>query len=91
RTRHASYYLLLPLFSVDCSVHFCREEEAAPTMDEPSQSEDRKLSAVEHVKKRHQEKGFLYACAFMFCCCFCCYEACEHCLECFCCCGKKDE
>ncbi|CAO2045021.1 unnamed protein product, partial [Urochloa humidicola] len=61
RTRHASYHLLLPLFSVDCSVHFCREEEAAPTMDEPSQSEDRKLSAVEHVKKRHQEKGFLYA------------------------------
>ncbi|CAN6243539.1 unnamed protein product, partial [Urochloa humidicola] len=84
-------YHLLPLFSADCSVHFCREEDAAPTMDEPSQSEDRKLSAMEHVKKRHHEKGFLYACAFMFCCCFCCYEACEHCLECFCCCGKKDE
>ena len=30
-------------------------------MDEPSQSEDRKLSAMEHVKKRHEEKGFLYA------------------------------
>jgi hypothetical protein len=30
-------------------------------MDEPSQSEDRKLSAIEHVKKRHEEKGFLYA------------------------------
>jgi len=48
-------------FSVDCSVPFCRKEEAAAIMDEPSQSEDRKLSAMEHVKKRHEEKGFLYA------------------------------
>uniref|UniRef100_A0A0E0NBG4 Uncharacterized protein n=2 Tax=Oryza rufipogon TaxID=4529 RepID=A0A0E0NBG4_ORYRU len=31
-------------------------------MDEPSQGGDQKLSAMEHVKKRHEEKGFLYAC-----------------------------
>jgi len=64
RTSHASlscHHLLPHLFSVDCSVPFCRKEEAAATMDEPSQSEDRKLSAMEHVKKRHEEKGFLYA------------------------------
>lgn len=30
-------------------------------MDEPSQGGDQKLSAMEHVKKRHEEKGFLYA------------------------------
>ncbi|GJN19305.1 hypothetical protein PR202_gb06567 [Eleusine coracana subsp. coracana] len=60
-------------------------------MDQPSESEDRKLSAMEHVKKRHNEKGFLYACFFTLCCCFCCYEACEHCLEWICCCDEKDE
>uniref|UniRef100_A0A0E0CHH2 Cysteine-rich transmembrane domain-containing protein n=1 Tax=Oryza meridionalis TaxID=40149 RepID=A0A0E0CHH2_9ORYZ len=60
-------------------------------MDEPSQGGNQKLSAMEHVKKRHEEKGFLYACLFMLCCCFCCYETCEHCLECFCCCCKKDD
>jgi hypothetical protein len=32
-------------------------------MDEPppQSDDDRKLSAMEHVKKRHEEKGFLYA------------------------------
>lgn len=30
-------------------------------MDELSQGGDQKLSAMEHVKKRHEEKGFLYA------------------------------
>jgi hypothetical protein len=30
-------------------------------MDQPAQSEDWKLSAREHVKQRHDEKGFLYA------------------------------
>uniref|UniRef100_K3Z0D8 Uncharacterized protein n=1 Tax=Setaria italica TaxID=4555 RepID=K3Z0D8_SETIT len=45
----------------DCGVPFGREEEAAATMDEPFQGEDRNLSAVDHVKKRHHEKGFFYA------------------------------
>ncbi|KAM3054459.1 hypothetical protein ACUV84_012064 [Puccinellia chinampoensis] len=59
--------------------------------DDPSQGDGRRLSAMDHLKKRHDEKGFLYACFFMLCCCFCCHEACERCLECFCCCRNKDE
>ncbi|KAM0902743.1 hypothetical protein ACQ4PT_019044 [Festuca glaucescens] len=51
----------------------------------------RRLSAMDRVKKRHEEKGFLYACFFMLCCCFCCHEACEHCLQYVCCCRSKDE
>ncbi|KAI4983682.1 hypothetical protein ZWY2020_025548 [Hordeum vulgare] len=61
--------------------------------DEPShsQGDDRKLPAMDHARKRHQEKGFLYDCFFVLCCCFFCHEACEHCLKCFCCCLYKDE
>ncbi|KAK9666290.1 hypothetical protein RND81_14G174600 [Saponaria officinalis] len=44
-----------------------------------------------HIKKRHHEKGWLYACVFTLCCCFCCYEACEGCLKMFCCCDSDDK
>ncbi|KAF7084266.1 hypothetical protein CFC21_087932 [Triticum aestivum] len=61
--------------------------------DEPShsQGDDGRPAAMDHVRKRHQEKGFLYDCFFMLCCCFFCHEACEHCRKRFCCCRNKDE
>ncbi|KAM3227898.1 hypothetical protein ACQJBY_059567 [Aegilops geniculata] len=61
--------------------------------DEPShsQGDDGRPAAMDHVRKRHQEKGFLYDCFFMLCCCFFCHEACEHCRKRICCCGNKDE
>ncbi|EMS59049.1 hypothetical protein TRIUR3_08315 [Triticum urartu] len=61
--------------------------------DEPShsQGDDGRPTAMDHARKRHQEKGFFYDCFFMLCCCFFCHEACEHCLKRFCCCRNKDE
>uniref|UniRef100_A0ACD5ZPI2 Uncharacterized protein n=1 Tax=Avena sativa TaxID=4498 RepID=A0ACD5ZPI2_AVESA len=56
--------------------------------DHSQGSDGRRLSAMDQFKKRHEEKGFLYACFFMLCCCFSCHEACEHCLDCFCCCHE---
>ncbi|KAL6861532.1 hypothetical protein ACP4OV_017232 [Aristida adscensionis] len=44
------------------------------------------MSYFEHVQRRHEEKGCLYACIFTALCCFCCYETCECCLDCLCCC-----
>ncbi|KQJ93978.1 uncharacterized protein LOC100828400 [Brachypodium distachyon] len=76
--------------SLDSNFQFPPTAAKRPRMDEGEEGQQ-KLSAMGHVKKRHEEKGLLYACFFMLCCCFCCYEACEHCLECFCCCGNKDE
>ncbi|PIN01613.1 hypothetical protein CDL12_25878 [Handroanthus impetiginosus] len=44
------------------------------------------MSYSDHVQKRREEKGCLYACFFAMCCCWCCAEACECCLEGICCC-----
>ncbi|KAK6267980.1 hypothetical protein QUC31_012140 [Theobroma cacao] len=52
-------------------------------MDAPPQQQ---ISYYDHVNKRHDDKGFLYACLFALCCCCCCHEACECCLENTCCC-----
>ncbi|XP_047076149.1 protein CADMIUM TOLERANCE 4-like [Lolium rigidum] len=76
--------------SLDSNFQFT-SAPAKATADDQSQGDDMRLSAMDRVKKRHEEKGFLYACFFMLCCCFCCHEACEHCLQCFCCCRSKDE
>lgn len=51
--------------------------------DAPSAQE---MSYMDHVQRRHEEKGCIYACVFTALCCFCCYETCECCLDCLCCC-----
>ncbi|RHN63856.1 putative cysteine-rich transmembrane CYSTM domain-containing protein [Medicago truncatula] len=53
-------------------------------MDAPPMYQE--INYMEHVRKRHEEKGCLYACFFALCCCFCCYETCECCLDVACCC-----
>ncbi|XAR67745.1 hypothetical protein NMG60_11002634 [Bertholletia excelsa] len=45
-----------------------------------------RMSYFDHVQKRLEDKGCLYACLFALCCCCCCYEACECCVENACCC-----
>ncbi|KAF8663131.1 hypothetical protein HU200_055731 [Digitaria exilis] len=55
------------------------------------------MSYYRHVQKRHYNRGCLdpslfllilfFAIFFTSCCCFCCYETCECCLDCLCCCG----
>ncbi|PIN15349.1 hypothetical protein CDL12_12010 [Handroanthus impetiginosus] len=44
------------------------------------------MSYYDHVQRRREERGLLYACLFALCCCFCCFETCECCLDCLCCC-----
>ncbi|KAI9401830.1 hypothetical protein POPTR_001G177366v4 [Populus trichocarpa] len=43
-------------------------------MDAPSQQE---MSYYDHVKRRHEDKGCLYAFFFALCCCCCCSETCD--------------
>jgi hypothetical protein len=40
---------------------FSKKRPAAAAMDEGFEREDRRMSAVEEVKKRHHDKGFFYA------------------------------
>ncbi|KAK1270367.1 hypothetical protein QJS04_geneDACA006133 [Acorus gramineus] len=51
-------------------------------MEAPTPQE---ISYYDMVQRRKEEKGCLYGCAFALCCCFCCHEACEYCLDIFCC------
>ncbi|PSR96102.1 Transcription factor E like [Actinidia chinensis var. chinensis] len=51
-------------------------------MDSPS---SQNMAYFEHVQQRREERGCLYACLFAMCCCFCCYETCECCLDVLCC------
>ncbi|KAM6584471.1 hypothetical protein CsatB_011473 [Cannabis sativa] len=52
-------------------------------MDALGENEDQ--SYLGQVKKRHEDKGFFYACLFALCCCFCCFETCECCFDVLCC------
>ncbi|KAH7282197.1 hypothetical protein KP509_35G018100 [Ceratopteris richardii] len=45
----------------------------------------RVLSHTIRMSRHREDKGFLYACLFTLCCCFCCYETCEGWLDILCC------